>query len=111
MVHIKTEDQVKLMQEAALLVSKTLTQVATILKPGMSTLDVDQFCMQFVKDHNATLSFYNYHGYPHNICASVNDVVVHGFPNKTPLKEGDIVSIDLGVVLNGWHGDHAHTFI
>jgi methionyl aminopeptidase len=99
MVHIKTEDQVKLMQEAALLVSKTLTQVATILKPGMSTLDVDQFCMQFVKDHNATLSFYNYHGYPHNICASVNDVVVHGFPNKTPLKEGDIVSIDLGVVL------------
>jgi methionyl aminopeptidase len=111
MVHIKTEDQVKLMQEAALLVSKTLTQVATILKPGMSTLDVDQFCMQFVKDHNATLSFYNYHGYPHNICASVNDVVVHGFPNKTPLKEGDIVSIDLGVVLNGWHGDHAYTFI
>jgi methionyl aminopeptidase len=98
MVHIKTEDQVKLMQEAALLVSKTLTQVATILKPGMSTLDVDQFCMQFVKDHNATLSFYNYHGYPHNICASVNDVVVHGFPNNTPLKEGDIVSIDLGVV-------------
>jgi methionyl aminopeptidase len=63
MVHIKTEDQVKLMQEAALLVSKTLTQVATILKPGMSTLDVDQFCMQFVKDHNATLSFYNYHGH------------------------------------------------
>ena len=111
MVHIKTEDQVKLMQEAALLVSKTLTQVATILKPGMSTLDVDQFCMQFVKDHNATLSFYNYHGYPHNICASVNDVVVHGFPNKTALNEGDIVSIDLGVVLNGWHGDHAYTFI
>jgi methionyl aminopeptidase len=99
------------MQEAALLVSKTLTQVATILKPGMSTLDVDQFCMQFVKDHNAILSFYNYHGYPHNICASVNDVVVHGFPNITPLKEGDIVSIDLGVVLNGWHGDHAYTFI
>ena len=66
MVHIKTEDQVKLMQEAALLVSKTLTQVATILKPGMSTLDVDQFCMQVVKDHNATLSFYNYHGYPHH---------------------------------------------
>ena len=111
MIITKTEEQVKLMQEAALLVSKTLTQVATQLKPGMTTLDIDQFCMQFVKDHHATLSFYNYHGYPHNICASVNDVVVHGFPNKTPLKEGDIVSIDLGVVLNGWHGDHAYTFI
>ena len=111
MIITKTEEQVKLMQEAALLVSKTLTQVATQLKPGMTTLDIDQFCMQYVKDHHATLSFYNYHGYPHNICASVNDVVVHGFPNKTPLKEGDIVSIDLGVVLNGWHGDHAYTFI
>ena len=111
MVYTKTEEQVNLMKEAALLVSKTLAQVATQLKPGMTTLDIDQFCMQFVKDHNATLSFYNYHGYPHHICASVNDVVVHGFPNKTPLKEGDIVSIDLGVVLNGWHGDHAYTFI
>jgi len=111
MVYTKTEEQVALMKEAALLVSKTLSQVATQLKPGMTTLDIDQFCMQFVKDHNATLSFYNYHGYPHNICASVNDVVVHGFPNKIPLQEGDIVSIDLGVVLNGWHGDHAYTFI
>jgi methionyl aminopeptidase len=111
MVYTKTEEQVNLMKEAALLVSKTLTQVATQLKPGMTTLDIDQFCMQFVKDHKATLSFHNYHGYPHNICASVNDVVVHGFPNKTPLKDGDIVSIDLGVVLNGWHGDHAYTFI
>lgn len=111
MVYTKTEEQVNLMKEAALLVSKTLSQVATQLKPGMTTLDIDQFCMQFVKDHKATLSFHNYHGYPHNICASVNDVVVHGFPNKTPLKDGDIVSIDLGVVLNGWHGDHAYTFI
>jgi methionyl aminopeptidase len=111
MVYTKTEEQVNLMKEAALLVSKTLAQVATQLKPGMTTLDIDQFCMQFVKDHKATLSFHNYHGYPHNICASVNDVVVHGFPNKTPLQEGDIVSIDLGVVLNGWHGDHAYTFI
>ena len=111
MIHIKTEEQIGLMREAALLVSKTLTEVATILKPGMTTLDIDQFCMNYVKDHKAVLSFYNYHGYPHNICASVNDVVVHGFPNKTALREGDIVSIDLGVILNGWHGDHAYTFI
>ena len=111
MVYTKSEEQVGLMKEAALLVSKTLTEVAKMIKPGMTTLDIDQFCMEFVKDHKASLSFYNYHGYPHNICASVNDVVVHGFPNKTALKEGDLVSIDLGVILNGWHGDHAYTFI
>jgi methionyl aminopeptidase len=110
MVYTKSEEQVGLMKEAALLVSKTLTEVAKMIKPGMTTLDIDQFCMEFVKDHNASLSFYNYHGYPHHICASVNDVVVHGFPNKIALKEGDLVSIDLGVILNGWHGDHAYTF-
>ena len=111
MVYTKTEEQVGLMKEAALLVSKTLTEVAKVIKPGMTTLDIDQFCMEFVKDHKGILSFYNYHGYPHNICASVNDVVVHGFPDKIALKEGDLVSIDLGVILNGWHGDHAYTFI
>jgi methionyl aminopeptidase len=111
MVYTKSEEQVGLMKEAALLVSKTLTEVAKVIKPGMTTLDIDQFCMEFVKDHKASLSFYNYHGYPHNICASVNDVVVHGFPDKIALKEGDLVSIDLGVILNGWHGDHAYTFI
>jgi methionyl aminopeptidase len=110
-MYTKTEEQVGLMREAALLVSKTLAQVASVLKPGMTTLDIDQLCMKFAKDHQAKLSFHNYHGYPHHICASVNDVVVHGFPNKTALKEGDIVSIDFGVILNGWHGDHAYTFI
>ena len=110
-MYTKTDEQVALMKEAALLVSMTLTEVAKVLKPGMSTLDIDKLCMEFVKDHQGTLSFYNYHGYPHNICASVNDVVVHGFPNSTPLKDGDIISIDCGVILNGWHGDHAYTFI
>jgi methionyl aminopeptidase len=111
MIYTKTEEQVGFMKDAAMLVSKTLTEVAKVLKPGMTTLDIDQLCMQFAKDHKGTLSFYNYHGYPHNICASVNDIVVHGFPNATPLKDGDIVSIDFGVILNGWHGDHAYTFI
>lgn len=111
MIYTKTEEQIGYMKEAALLVSKTLTEVAKVLKPGMTTLDIDKLCMEFAKDHKAILSFYNYHGYPHHICASVNDVVVHGFPNKTALKEGDIVSIDCGVILNGWHGDHAYTFI
>jgi methionyl aminopeptidase len=110
-MYTKTEEEVALMKDAALLVSKTLTEVAKVLKPGMTTLDIDKLCMEFAMDHKGILSFYNYHGYPHNICASVNDVVVHGFPNSTPLKDGDIISIDCGVILNGWHGDHAYTFI
>lgn len=99
------------MKEAALLVSKTLAEVAAVLKPGMTTLQIDKLCLDFIKDHKAIPSFFDYRGYPHNICASVNDVVVHGFPNNNELIEGDIVSIDIGVILNGWHGDHAYTFI
>ncbi len=111
MIIYKTEAEVACMKEAATLVSKTLTEVAKVLKPGMTTLDIDKICAEFVKDNKAVPSFYNYRGYPHNVCASVNDVVVHGFPNDLPLKEGDIVSVDMGVILNGWHGDHAYTFI
>lgn len=111
MIIYKTEAEIALMKEAAVLVSKTLTEVAKVLKPGMTTLQIDKLCHDFVKDHKAVPSFYNYRGYPHNVCASVNDVVVHGFPNEAPLKEGDVVSIDMGVILNGWHGDHAYTFI
>ena len=99
------------MKESATLVSKTLTEVAKVLKPGMTTLQIDKLCADFVKDHKAIPSFYNYRGYPYHICASVNDVVVHGFPNNVALKEGDIVSVDMGVILNGWHGDHAYTFV
>ena len=111
MIFYKTEAEVALMKESAQLVSKTLTQVASVLKAGMTTLEIDSLCGTFAKDHNALLSFKNYHGYPFNICASVNDVIVHGFPNNQPLQDGDVVSIDLGVILNGWHGDHAYTFI
>jgi methionyl aminopeptidase len=111
MIFHKTEAEIAMMKEAAMLVSKTLTEVAAMLKPGVTTLDIDKLCFDFVKDHKAIPSFYDYRGYPFHICASVNDVVVHGFPNNEPLKDGDIVSIDMGVILNGWHGDHAYTFI
>src|SRR5476651_1077273 len=99
MMICKTEAEVVLMKESATLVSKTLTEVAKVLKSGMTTLQLDKLCAEFVKDHGAIPSFLNYRGYPHNICASVNDVVVHGFPDDSPLKEGDIVSIDMGVIL------------
>lgn len=112
MIIYKTEAEVELMKQSAELVSKTLAEVAKVLKPGMNTLQIDELCEQFVRDHKAIPSFKNYKNtYPFSICASVNDVVVHGFPNTTPLKDGDIISIDLGVILNGWHGDHAYTFI
>lgn len=98
------------MRRSALLVSNTLTEIAKILKPGITTLSLDQMIGSFVNDHHATPSFLKYNGYPFNSCISVNDVVVHGFPNQYELKDGDIISIDIGVVLNGWHGDHAYTF-
>lgn len=111
MMFCKTDSEVQLMKASAMLVSTCLSEIAKVIKPGMTTLQIDQICNEFIRDNKAIPSFYQYRGYPHNICASVNDVVVHGFPNKERLKEGDIVSIDIGVILNGWHGDHAYTFI
>ncbi|MBA2745248.1 MAG: type I methionyl aminopeptidase [Flavisolibacter sp.] len=111
MIHYKTATEVELMRESALLVSNTLTEVAKILKPGMATIFIDKFIAECIRDHKATPSFLNFHGYPFNSCISVNDVVVHGFPGKYELKDGDIVSVDIGVYKNSYHGDHAYTFM
>lgn len=107
---VKTNEQVELMRKSALLVSRTLTEIAGMLRPGVTTLSVDRKIGEIIRDNNAVPSFLNYKGYPFNSCISVNDVVVHGFPGPNELKEGDIVSVDIGVILNGWHGDHAYTF-
>ena len=98
------------MRQSALLVSKTLAEAARVLRPGISSMTLDKMIGEIIRDHKAIPSFLDYRGYPFNSCISVNDVVVHGFPNNHPLKEGDIVSIDVGVILNEWHGDHAYTF-
>ena len=111
MIIFKTDEEVELMKISALLVSATLTEIAKVIKPGMTTLDIDQLAAQFIADNQSVPSFLNFHGYPHNICTSVNDVVVHGMPNKIPLRDGDIISVDVGVFKNGFHGDHAYTFI
>jgi methionyl aminopeptidase len=111
MIHYKNEQEIELMRESALLVSKSLSEVAKILKPGITTISLDVFIGEFLNDNKAIPSFLNFHGYPFNSCISVNDVVVHGFPGKYELKEGDIVSIDVGAYKNGFHGDHAYTFI
>ena len=110
MIHYKTKAEIEVMRESCLLVSQALTEVAKILRAGVTTLELDQMIGAFISDHAAVPSFLHYRGYPFNSCISVNDVVVHGFPNKTPLKEGDIVSVDIGVLKNGFHGDHAYTF-
>lgn len=110
MMICKTNDQIELMRQSALLVSTTLAEVAKVLRPGITTLSIDEMIGEFIRDNHAVPSFLNYQKYPFNSCISVNEVVVHGFPNKDELKEGDIVTVDIGVILNGWHGDHAYTF-
>lgn len=111
MIHLKSNAEIELMRQSAQLVSKTLTEVAKILRPGITTLSIDKMIGTFIKDHEGVPSFLNYHGYPFNSCISVNDVVVHGFPNGRELQEGDIVSVDVGFYKNGFHGDHAYTFM
>lgn len=107
----KNEAQIELMRQSALLVSQTLSEIAKILRPGITSLSLDVMIGEYIRDHGATPSFLNYHGYPFNSCISINDVVVHGFPNKNELKDGDIVSVDIGIFKNGYHGDHAYTFM
>src|ERR1700761_6019698 len=101
MIYYKTPAEIELMREAALLVSKTLTEVAKVLRPGVTTLELDKMIGEFIRDNGAVPNFLNYRGYPFNSCMSVNDVVVHGFPNGVALKEGDIISIDTGVIKKG----------
>jgi len=110
MIYYKTSAEVELIRESSLLVSKTLAHVASVLKPGMTTLQIDELAETFIRDHGAVPSFKNYKGFPFTCCISVNDAVVHGFPNDRPLRDGDIVSIDVGVYKNGFHGDSAYTF-
>ena len=110
MILIKTNAEVELIRESALLVSSTLAELATLLRPGITTAMLDKRAEEYIFDNKAEPSFKNYRGYPFATCISVNDAVVHGFPNNNELKEGDLVSIDVGVYKNGYHGDSAYTF-
>lgn len=110
MIYIKSNAEIELIRESSLIVSATLAEVATFLKPGVTTLEVDTLAETFIRDNKGVPSFKNYKGYPFTTCISVNDAVVHGFPNKNALKEGDIVSVDVGVYKNKYHGDSAYTF-
>ena len=100
------------MRISSLLVSKTLAEIAKIIRPGISTYALDIIAEQFIRDNGATPSFKGYGtpAFPFACCMSVNDAVVHGFPTKAELKDGDIVSVDVGTFINGFHGDSAYTF-
>jgi methionyl aminopeptidase len=110
MILYKTKAEIELIRESSLLVSKTLAEVATIIRPGISTLYLDQFAEKFIRANGAIPSFKGYRSFPFTCCISVNDAVVHGFPTKNELKNGDVVSVDVGVFKNGFHGDSAYTF-
>ncbi|CAN5596755.1 type I methionyl aminopeptidase [soil metagenome] len=110
MIHYKTKAEIELMRESCLLVSKTLAEVAKIVRPGISTLELDKIADEFIMDNGAKPSFKGYQDFPFACCISVNDAVVHGFPTKDYLKEGDIVTVDVGAFKNGFHGDSAYTF-
>ncbi|RAJ31065.1 type I methionyl aminopeptidase [Pedobacter cryoconitis] len=107
----KSDEEVAVQQESCLLVSATITEVAKLLKPGITTISLDQMAETFIRDNGAIPSCKGYHGFPYSLCISINEEVVHGFPGNRILKDGDIVSIDTVVYKNGFHGDHAYTFI
>lgn len=111
MIIIKNRIELDLMKKAGQLTGMTLEMIAKHIRPGISTQELDALCEEFITRHGAKPSFKNYHGFTGSICASVNEVVIHGIPSrKNILKEGDIISVDVGAYLNGFHGDAARTF-
>jgi len=109
-LYYKTKDEIELIRESSLLVGKTLAEVAKAIKPGVSTLALDKIAEEFIRDNNAKAAFKGYNGFPNSLCISVNSQVVHGIPGKYELKDGDVVSVDCGVVKNDFFGDSAYTF-
>lgn len=111
MIYIKNKQDIELMRKACELTKEALYEVGVHIKSGVTTAELNKVAFDFIKKHGAIPSFLNYNGYPASICCSVNDVVVHGIPSKEVIKDGDIVSIDIGAYLNGFHGDCAKTFM
>jgi methionyl aminopeptidase len=110
MIKVKTREEIEIMRESALVVSKTLGMLASEVKPGVTTLYLDKLAEDFIRAEGAIPGFLGLYDFPNSLCMSPNSQVVHGIPNKTPLKEGEIISIDCGALKNGFYGDHAYTF-
>ena len=109
-IRIKTDEEVELIRESSLLVGRTLAEVAALIKPGVTTLQLDAVAEEFIRDNGAEPGFKGYGGFPNTLCASLNEAVVHGIPNDRPLENGDVISLDCGVLKNEFYGDSAYTF-
>ena len=107
---LKSLEEIELIRESALIVSKTLGVLASEIKPGVTSLKLDKIAETYIRDQGAKPGFLGLYDFPNTLCVSPNDQVVHGIPNDTPLEEGDIISIDCGALKNGFYGDHAYTF-
>ncbi len=110
MIFLKTTEEVELLRESNLIVSKTLAEVGKMIRPGVTTKQLNQRAEEFIRDNGAVPAFLGYGGFPATLCTSVNDVVVHGIPNDLELREGDIISVDCGAIKNDYVGDSAYTF-
>jgi methionyl aminopeptidase len=110
MIILKSSDEIKNMTQSCSIVAKTLDAIKTLVKPGITTEEIENFADAYIRANNAVPAFKGYRGYPASICTSVNNEIIHGIPSDRELKEGDIVSIDLGVYKDGFYGDAAYTF-
>jgi methionyl aminopeptidase len=110
MIYYKTEEEIELIRESSLLVAKTHAEVAKLIQPGVTTLDLDKIAEEFIRDNDGIPGFKGYSGFPNTLCVSPNEQVVHGIPNDQPLKSGTILSLDCGVKKNGFFGDSAFTY-
>jgi len=109
-INYKSVEEIELIRESSLLVSKTLGEIAKVIGPGITTIELNKLAETYIRDNGGVPAFLNYHGFPFSLCISLNDQVVHGFPGKHVLVEGDLVSVDCGVILNKYYGDSAFTF-
>lgn len=109
-IYYKSPEEIELIRESSLLVSKTLAEVAKIIVPGVTTVALDKLAFEFIKDHGAIPAFLNYGGFPNSLCISPNEQVVHGIPSDYIIKDGDLISVDCGVIKNNFFGDSAYTF-
>src|SRR5690242_9936228 len=110
MIYYKTNEEIEAVRKSCLLVSRTLEEVAKRIRPGVTTLELDKVVDEFIRDQHGFPAFLGYRDFPKSACISVNEEVVHGIANDYALKEGDIVSVDCGVLLDGYYGDSAYTF-
>jgi methionyl aminopeptidase len=110
-VEMKSLDQIRLMRKAGLVVSEALSEVRDAARPGLSLLELNSIAEAAIRDRGAVPSFLGYEGFPASICTSVNDEVIHGIPSARVLEDGDVLSIDCGAILDGWHGDSAITLL